>query len=88
VDITDKDRFLVIFNVLNLTFIMFKTLFFQKVNETAGLMSELIQGVVKNVIPFLLLFFLWVIFFSSISEILGSNHKAASGYQGINSVIG
>ena len=47
-----------------------------------GLMSTLLMGVFQAVIPFLLYFFITIIYFASISANLGSNHNLATGYSG------
>jgi len=41
------------------------------------------MGVAKGVTPFLILYFLWVIFFAAMSVILGFNKELAEGYKGI-----
>jgi len=48
-------------------------LYFMKVNATLGLMSALLLGVFKAVVPFLGIFFLFVAFFATMAYILFSN---------------
>ena len=46
-------------------------------------MSTLIIEVMKAVIPFLMYFFLWVLFFALLAIILGANRNLAAGYTGM-----
>jgi len=59
---------------------MVKILFYQQVNETLGLMSTLIVQVFGAVIPFLFIFFLWVIYFCMLGCILGANKSNAESF--------
>jgi hypothetical protein len=52
---------------------MMKTLFLMQSTDTFGLFTVLINEVMKAVVPFLIYFFLWVLFFAVISIILGGN---------------
>jgi len=67
---------------------MLKLTYFMKVNEKMGLMSALLLGVFKAVIPFLGIFFLWIGFFATMSFILGSNQSLAEGYTGVSPALG
>jgi hypothetical protein len=53
-----------------------------------GLMSILLFGVFKAVVPFLGFFFFMVISFSILGAVLGSNHNLASSYVGANLAFG
>jgi hypothetical protein len=59
---------------------MVKILFYQQVNETLGLMSTLIVQVFGAVIPFLFIFFMWVIYFCMLGCILGANKSNADSF--------
>jgi len=59
-----------------------------KVNEQLGLMSALLLGVFRAVIPFLVIFFYFVVFFAVMAFNLGSNRSNAEGFEGITIIIG
>ena len=75
-------------NTIILVYILLKINAFLKINAKLGLMSILLMGVFKNVVPFLVFFFLNVAFFAMISANLGSNYDLASGYSGTPIVLG
>ena len=60
-------------NLVIFFYIVLKTLYYFKVNDDMGLMSTLLIGVFKGVIPFLAIFFTLVICFAMASAILGGN---------------
>ena len=61
-------------NAIILTYILLKTNSLLKVNSRMGLMSTLLMGVFKAVVPFLGFFFMNIAFFAAISANLGDNH--------------
>lgn len=75
-------------NSIILSYILLKTNNFLKVNSKMGLMSTLLMGVFKAVIPFLCYFSINVTYFAMISAILGSNYELAKGYSGTSLVFG
>ena len=48
-----------------------------------GLMQQLLIGVIKAFLPFLIIYLFWVLFFALISIILGNNHSLATSYTGL-----
>ena len=60
-------------NLVIFFYIVLKTLYYFKVNDDMGLMSTLLIGVFKGVIPFLAIFFALVVSFAMASAILGGN---------------
>ena len=73
VDTTSEDQVLVLMNLVIFFYITLKFLYYFKVNDDMGLMSTLLIGVFKGVIPFLAIFFYTVINFSMSAAILGGN---------------
>jgi len=67
------EQSVILLNAFILISVMFKTLYFMKINATLGLMSALLLGVFKAVVPFLGIFFLFVAFFATMAYILCSN---------------
>jgi hypothetical protein len=63
-----------------LIYIAFKTTFFFKISETFGLQQALLFGVVRAVLPFLAIFFFFILFFASLSAILGNNQNLAESF--------
>jgi len=59
-----------------------------KINATLGLMSALLLGVFKAVVPFLGIFFMFVAFFATMAYILCSNKSNAHGFKGVALGIG
>ena len=67
---------------------MFKFNYFLKINSQMGLMSTLLMGVFRAVIPFLAYFFITILYFAAVSCNLGGNHELAAGYSGATIAIG
>jgi hypothetical protein len=51
-------------------------------------MFILIMGVLGAIIPFLMIYLFWVIFFAIIAGILGANGSLAEGYNGLPKWVG
>lgn len=64
-------------NTVILVYILLKINAFLKINAKLGLMSILLMGVFKAVLPFLVFFILNVSFFAAIAANLGSNYDLA-----------
>ena len=73
VDTTEESKVLVILSGLIFLYIMIKITYFFKLNDSMGLMSTLLIGVFKGVVPFLIIFLTFVVCFSMMSAILGGN---------------
>ena len=67
--------------VFIITQIYLKITFYTKVNQKLGLLSALLLGVLKNVVPFLMLFYFWNSFFGFINAKLGADYDVAYGYE-------
>ena len=48
-----------------------------------GLMQQLLIGVIKAFMPFLVIYLFWVLFFALVSITLGDNHSLALSYTGL-----
>jgi len=59
-----------------------------KVSEQLGLMSALLLGVFRAVVPFLIIFFYFVGFFAIMGFNLESNKSNAESFSDINIVLG
>jgi len=70
---SDHMQLLILLNTFLQVCIAVKVLYFMKVNEILGLMSALLLGVFSAVVPFLIIFFYFVSFFTVMSFSLGSN---------------
>ena len=88
IQVTEKQKVLILLDALILVYIVFKTTFFFKVQSKLGLMSALLLGVIVQVIPFLFIFLFFVLFFSILSAILGSNYNLAMSYPGLTLPFG
>ena len=55
---------------------------YQKLNPDLGLMQQLLLGVLKAFLPFVVIYMFWVIFFALISISLGDNESLAKSYTG------
>ena len=75
--ITETRKVIMLLDALIILSILIKTLFFLKINDSLGLQIALIVKVMKAVIPFLMIFFIWVIFFALESYTLGADLKQA-----------
>jgi len=82
------EQSVVLLNAFILISVMFKTLYFMKIYATLGLMSALLLGVFKAVVPFLGIFFMFVAFFATMAYILCSNKSNAHGFKGVALGIG
>ena len=69
-------------------YIASKITYYFKINDDMGLMSTLLVGVFKGVIPFLVIFFAFVIYFAVFSAILGGNQNLAESYEGMPLAVG
>ena len=85
---TETRKVIVLLNALIILSILIKTLFFLKINDSLGLQTALIVTVMKAVIPFLMIFFVWVFFFALESYILGSDLKRAETYGDTSLIFG
>jgi hypothetical protein len=70
---TEMEKVYVLLNAVILCYIFFKLTYFFKISKTYGLQQALLFGVVKAVLPFLAIFFFFILFFAIMSIILGSN---------------
>ena len=73
-DLYEATNILEVFILLN---IWLKISWFLKLQSDLGLMTQLISGVLKAVTPFLVIYLMWVMLFSLIAIILGSNKDLA-----------
>jgi len=71
--IHDQDKVYVLLNFVIFFQIGFKCCKFFYVSDTFGMMSQLLLGVVKAVMPFLGIFIYFVLFFAASAAILGGN---------------
>ena len=88
VDTTELDKVLVILNALIFMYITMKVTYYMKINDSMGLMSTLLVGVFKGVIPFLIIFFIFVSSFAMMQVILGGNQNLAESYSGMPIALG
>ena len=87
-EVTQFEKVKLIFIVVIVVYSVLKVNYFLKVNSRMGLMSILLLGVFKAVVPFLGFFFFMVISFSIFGAVLGSNHNLANSYVGANLAFG
>ena len=73
IHLTEEAKSMILMRVVIVFYILVKTLYFLKVDDSFGLMTTLLLGVFKGVVPFLVIFFLLVIFFAVMAAILGAN---------------
>jgi len=73
IHLSEEAKAMILMRAVIVIYILFKILYFLKVNDSLGLMTTLLLGVFKGVIPFLVIFFLLVIFFAVMAAILGAN---------------
>jgi len=73
IHLTEEAKAMILMRVVIVFYILIKILYFLKVNDSLGLMTTLLLGVFKGVGPFLVIFFLLVIFFAVMAAILGAN---------------
>jgi hypothetical protein len=66
----------------------FKLSWFCKMNKSLGLMTQLLLGVLGAVIPFLVIYFIWVFLFALVAKVLGANRGNAQGYSGVDTFLG
>jgi len=85
---SDHIQLLILLNTFIQFCIALKVLYFMKVNETLGLMSALLIGVVRAVVPFLIIFFYFVGIFSVMAFNLGSNKSNAATFTDITPALG
>jgi len=71
-----------------LVFTWFKLSWFCKMNKSLGLMTQLLLGVLGAVIPFLVIYFIWVFLFALVAKVLGANRGNAQGYSGVDTFLG
>ena len=85
---TEMDKVLIIMNALIFLYITLKLIFYFKINDDMGLMSTLLVGVFKGVVPFLIIFLFFVACFSIMTVILGGNQNLAESYSGMPLALG
>ena len=85
---TSHEEALVLLNAAIFFYIASKITYYFKINDDMGLMSTLLVGVFKGVIPFLVIFFTFVIYFAVFSAILGGNQNLAESYEGMPLAVG
>ena len=85
---TSHEELLVLLNAAIFFYIASKITYYFKINDDMGLMSTLLVGVFKGVIPFLVIFFAFVIYFAVFSAILGGNQNLAESYEGMPLAVG
>ena len=85
---TSDEEVLVLLNAAIFFYIASKITYYFKINDDMGLMSTLLVGVFKGVIPFLVIFFAFVIYFAVFSAILGGNQNLAESYEGMPLAVG
>jgi hypothetical protein len=85
---TSHEEVLVLLNAAIFFYIASKITYYFKINDDMGLMSTLLVGVFKGVIPFLVIFFAFVIYFAVFSAILGGNQNLAESYEGMPLAVG
>ena len=71
-----------VLNTIMLTSIWFKMTWYQKLNPDLGLMQQLLLGVLRAFLPFIVIYLFWVIFFALNSIVLGNNESLAKSYTG------
>jgi len=66
-----------------LSTIWLKITWYQKLQADLGLMQQLLIGVIKAFMPFLVIYLFWVLFFALVSIILENNRSLALSYTGL-----
>lgn len=79
---------LVIFNVLIVFQMVVKICFFMKVDDKFGMLVQLIKTSINDVKAFALFMFIWLMAFSLISMLLGSNDDVGETYVDIHEFVG
>ena len=81
---SDIDRVLMLLKVAILCTTVIKISWFQKIRTDLGLLQKLLFGVFKALIPFLAIYFLWILFFAMVFSTLDSNKSIMVEYSGMN----